>query len=181
MFNYFDTEIINFKEVVDIWKKYKLTIKSEDYLIHNLTEGENLMLLSNTYYNNINDWWIIYLFNNMYDANFSLIQSNVINSTINKYIGMIYSYSTLNTKNKNIIKFHIRSFYLESYDLKTSITKTNNLLTSKSAVEIEKFKEYIQTKLIYDSFYNKPLKIPNSELVKVIKNTFQTFSKNWKK
>lgn len=181
MFQYFDKQIINGNEVVDIWKNFKIEIKSNDYSIHVLSEGENLMSISHKYYNSINNWWIIYLFNNLDNINFSLLQSDTIYNTIEKYKNDLINYSNLSTKRKAYITELIRNFYLlENYSIIESISLTNDFLKLTDDNEINRFIEYLQSLILLESFYNTKLKIPNIGLVKEIKNKLSEYSKLWK-
>lgn len=182
MFNYFDTTVFNNKKIIDIWKRYSLNIISEDFTIHKLSEGDNLMSISYKYYNTINDWWIIYLFNELYDINFSLLQSNVLINTIDDYKYKIENYSSLLKKEQLKIFYLIRNMYINiGNNIQDANNKTNTLLTSLPADEIIIASDYINLKITEDSFFNQSLKIPNTELSKEIKNTLYSFSKNWKK
>lgn len=180
MFEYFDSVTINDIERVDIWKNFEISIVSTDYQIHKLTEGENLMSISNKYYNTINNWWVIYLFNNMNNINFSILYPETIQATIDKHKSDIINHSSLGSKRKAYITEVIRSYYNESYTLLESIKLTNTLLTFKSNSEIIKIADYIQSQLLIESYFNTNLKIPNISLVKEIKNKMSAFSKNWK-
>lgn len=180
MFQYFDKEIINGKEVVDIWKNFKIEISTNDYSIHVLSEGENLMGISYKYYNTIDNWWILYIFNNMNNINFSFIQNETILNTLNKHRNDIINYNNLSLRRKAYISENVRNFYLESYSLEEAISKTNSLLLNKDTNEINSFIDYLQSVILLDSFYNTKLKIPNIGVVKEIKNKMSEYSKLWK-
>lgn len=181
MFQYFNTVNINNKEVVDIWKNFKIEIQSKDYTEYQLLENDNLMLISFRFYNTIDNWWILYYFNDIHDINFDLLQNDTIQETSNTFRFNILNYSKITTKQQMFVKELIRDFYRINNDLITSIKLTDELIKNKNNKEIELFINFIETKLLFDSFYNKTIRIPNINLVKEIKNKLSEFSKLWKR
>lgn len=181
MFQYFNTVNINNKEVVDIWKNFKIEIQSKDYTEYQLLENDNLMLISFRFYNTIDNWWILYYFNDIHDINFDLLQNDTIQETSKTFRFNILNYSKITTRQQMFLKELIREFYGINNDLITSIKLTEELINTKNLNEIDQFINFIETKLLFDSFYNKTIKIPNINLVKEIKNKLSDFSKLWRR
>lgn len=184
MFNYFNTIEINSSSVLDIWKSIDIDIDSDNYQTYKIIEGDNLMGISYKHYGNINDWWVIYLFNNMYNINFELLQPEVLEATVLKHRTDVINYDTITTKRQNYIRETIRNYYLISNDLIDSIKLTNRLLSDDSLKNDEEFLSlysgYIEDTLIINSYYDTTLKIPNGKLLFQIKNEINSFAKVWK-
>lgn len=181
---YFDTETIDGAEVVDIWKAIDISEFSdlETDTLHVLNENENLMDLSFKYYDTIDDWWIIFLYNDLYDSNFNLLNSKTIETTQNKYIYDLMNYSNLTKSTKQYIRYLVREFYIaKEYSLKESISKVEEIINSGLTDEFTNdFKLYIYETMISKSYFRIQLKIPSNLVVYKIKNELETLSLVWK-
>ena len=181
MFKYFDTEIVNNKEIVDVFKKIDLGITTDKYTYHDLSENENLMDISFKYYANINDWWCIYLFNNMYDVNFDIISDLTIESSIEYYIYNLNNYALLPDKEKQITNQLVRTYYASiDYDIIDSIKMANESLKNVDGEFIYEMTVFIKDTLINNSYFSKKLKIPKLSVVLDIKNKLEELSVLWK-
>jgi len=184
MFDYFNKTTFNDKQIIDVWKNIEINIDSNEYQVYKIKEGDNLMLLSYKYYGNINDWWIIYLFNNMYDINFELLQPSILEETILKHRTDIINYENITIKRQNYIRESIRNYYYSiGNQLTDSIKLTNKTLNDNSLKNSEEFLSaytgFIEDKIIVDSYYNNTLKIPTGPLMFKIKNKLEEFSTIW--
>jgi len=67
----------NEKLLVDLFRRYKFLEKFKDnlafYLVHDVIDGENPENISYKYYGTQDYWWIILLFNEIYDPFFGWI------------------------------------------------------------------------------------------------------------
>lgn len=182
---YYSTKIIDNITVVDIWETFDINqfIGEYNFQYHSLNQHENLMDLSFIYYDTIDDWWIIFLFNQLWDINFCILQDKTIKNTKDKYIFNLQNYDNLEIKEQNITKYLIQQFYLQNNSLKESISFsstaiTTNLIATQSFQD--SIKQYIFNKLIEDSAFKKELKIPNQLTAYKIKNEFERLSIIWK-
>jgi hypothetical protein len=181
IFSYYDTEIWNNTEIVDIFKNLELDITTEDYNYHAPTENENLMLISFKYYDTIDNWWIIYLFNYLFDVNFSIINSNTINTTSDYYTNILDNFNNSTEDLKGKLIEIVRNYYLfEGDDLKTSIIKTNNSIKDNNNTFQNNISLYIKNELIKESYLTVKLKIPSNEIVFDIKNKLEVLTVYWK-
>lgn len=184
MFDYFNKITINGNTVLDIWKNIDINIDSDDYQVYKLKEGDNLMLISYNFYGNINDWWIIYLFNDMYNINFELLQPAVLEATLLKHRTDILEYNTITIKRQNYIRETLRTYYMSlENSLVDSIKLANKTLKDDSIKNSELFlseyASFLEDKILIESYYNTPLKIPNGKLMFKIKNALEDFSSIW--
>ena len=178
MFEYFDTETIDGEEVVDVWKDFSIEIDTTDYQFYQLVEGDNLMSISYKFYGNISDWWIIYVFNNLNNINFDLIQQETIQATLDKHENDINGYDDLPAKRKAYINQIVRDFYNVDNDIKTAVQLANEFLFDPTG-DMYSFLDFLKSLIITESFYNEELKIPNKSVVSEIKNEFEDFSEVW--
>lgn len=178
--NYYD--IVD-SSTLDIWKNIDFgdTLESTDYQLYELSNYDNLMGLSYRFYNTIDDWWIIYLFNNIYDINFSLITDSVIQKTIAKKLYNVQNYNNLIAIDKLKTLELIRNFYLVDNSLEDSIILTNNLLDSPITDDIflKELSNYINIEIISNSFIKNKIKIPSFEIVLKMKNIMEEHSLTW--
>lgn len=181
MFEYFDKENLYNTTVIDVWKQISFEIEVKDYQLYQIVEGDNLMNISYKFYNTINDWWVIYLFNGLTNINFDLLQTRVLEETVQKHKYLIENYNDLIVEDRKYIENIIRNFYLVENDLITSISKTNDFLSTLDEFEKENIIVYVQDTILIESFYNKELKIPNSNTVLDIKNKMEELSELWNK
>ena len=179
MFSYFNTIKVYNTDVKDIWKKLTFEIELEDYQLYQIIDGDNLMNISYKFYNTINDWWVIYLFNGLNNINFDLLQSKVLDETIVKHKELVYNYNTISTKDKKYIETVVREYYLVDFELKEAIQKSILFLEVLNPDDIEDFIIYVQDDILINSFYNKELKIPNTDTVMKIKNKMEDLSEFW--
>ena len=181
MFKYFDIEMINNTEVVDIFKTIKLDITTNDYTYHILTENENLMSISYKKYDTIDDWWIIYLFNKMNDVNFDIVNDNTIETSLDYYINNVWNYNVILAKEKQTTNHLIRSYY-KSLDYSTidSIKMANAILKNINNDFIFELRLFIKDTLINESYFNKQIKLPTQRVVFDIKNKMEALSEVWK-
>jgi len=186
MFSYYDTEIINNKEVIDIWKKVDLSkfLNSNDFIFHSLNEQENLMTLSYKYYGTINDWWAIFLFNKLYDVNFCILLNDTIKNTQDSYVYDVMFYDSITRKRQQYIEYLIREFYSKSNTIEQSILLTVDRLSTnlkrRDDEFIDEFKLYIFNELINSSTYRIQIKIPSNQVVYDIKTELEKYSITWK-
>lgn len=186
MFSYYDTEIIDNQIVIDVWKNLELDdlLASEDYIFHTLNENENIMDISWKYYNNTTDWWIIYLFNKLYDVNFDILQNPTIGNTQNYYVYNLQNYLDIEPEKQKYLQYVIRRYYMETETLENAVIQTAARLATKASRNdpefIDSFKVYIYDYLVNRSTYKIQLKVPNSQLVYNIKNRFEQLSVVWK-
>jgi len=186
MFNeYFSNLITDNSTVVDIWKTFDIDsfIKDDNFIFHTLNPHENLMDLSFKYYDSIDDWWVIFLFNKFWDVNFCILQDDTIKNTQDKYLFNLQNYNVLDKKEKNITKYMIRQFYLQNNNLEDAVKLTDTSITSNLILDINfqnDIKQYIFNFLLSESTYQKQIKIPNQITVYKIKNEFERLSIKWK-
>jgi hypothetical protein len=185
MFEYFDIENIDNINIVDVWKIFDISefIEKDNYIYHELNHKENLMDLSYKYYDTIDDWWVIFLFNNFIDINFSILQDKTIKNTQDTYLFNLNNYDNIEKTEKDKTKYLVRQYYLIDNNLEDSIRKTNEVLNNPLLRNDEDFqesiKQFIFDKLISDSTYQKQIKIPNQLTVYKIKNKFERLSNIW--
>ena len=186
MFNeYFSNLTIDNLTVVDIWETYDINsfIKDDNFIYHTLNSHENLMDLSFKYYGSIDDWWVIFLFNKFWDVNFCILHDSTIKNTQDKYMFNLQNYNVLDKKEKNITKYMIRQFYLQSNNLEDAIKLTDIAITTNLILDTDfqnDIKKYIFNFLLSESTYQKQIKIPNQITVYKIKNEFERLSIKWK-
>jgi hypothetical protein len=180
-FDYFDEELIDSVNIVDVWKDVDIDefIEDDNFEYHNLNEHENLMDLSFKYYDTIDNWWIIFLFNKFLDINFCMLQSKTIANTQDKYVYNLGNYNNIEKKEKDITKYIVRQFYLTSNTLEESIILTNSALNNISSTLIDNIKEYIYNTLILESTYKQQIKIPNQITTYKIMNYMEKRSIEW--
>lgn len=180
MFSYFDTQTINSQTVVDVWKKFQIDVDSEDYTNHDLVDGDNLMMISYKYYNNIDDWWVIYIYNELLNSNFSLLQTSTIRSTVDKHSEDVNNYDNLSRSRKKYINASLRDYFINrGFSIKESIGEMRNFLIDVDSDTLTQYLSYIENIIISESFYNEKLKIPNSKVVFDIKNQLEELSQSW--
>lgn len=180
MFEYFDRENYNNYEIVDIWKKFKITIDTDNYTYHKVSEGDNLMNISFNYYNTHDDWWVIYLFNGMNNQNFDFIPSTVLRKTLEKYRYLFNNYNTLLDKEKGELKRIVRNYFISlENSKKESITLTDGFINDLHEDNIDTIIQFIESDILTNSYYNTELKIPDMSVVFEIKNKFEDLSDIW--
>lgn len=180
MFEYFDIENIDNINIVDIWKEYDISeFITDDYTIYIPSEYENLQLISYNFYDTIDDWWVIYLFNELYDVNFHMYNDDILQSTLDNHSYYIENYDTISIKYKNYIKEQLRNYFMESYTIKEAIVLTEEFLNNQNQDDIDTFLIYIQDKIVADSILRKGIKIPNTLTAYKIKNYFESLSVKW--
>ena len=172
-FNYFplENDILNVYKSIDL---SELTI-SEDYTLYTPNEGDNLMLISYKYYDTIEDWWIIFLFNNLYDINFTFLTHETIIRTSEYYLNLINSYISLSDKDKAFIKNIVFEFYRTFMTIEESIILTNQNLNSPTTTFLNLFNDYIEKEVIN----GVTIKIPSTTLLLSIKNYLEQKSNEW--
>ena len=183
MFEYFNTVVYNERNIVDVYKTFDLGIDTEDYTYYTPTIGEDLMIISYNNYDTIDNWWVIFLFNDMYDTLFDIINDNTISSTNDYYINLIENYNSLETSNKKIVIELIRDYYLNlDYTLKEAVKATDVVVQDISNISdtlLEYISQYIKDTIVSDSILASKIKIPSSDVVYDIKNAFETLSVEW--
>ena len=185
MFTYYDVELIDNQPVIDVWKNLELDdlLVSEDYQFHILNENENIMDISFRYYNNTTDWWVIYLFNRMYDCNFDILQNPTISNTQDYYVYNLKNYLSIEKSEQKYLQYVLRRFYMQNETLEDAIRHTNERLATDASRNdpefIDTFKVYIYDYLVNRSTYKIQLKVPNSNLVYKIKNRLEQLSVIW--
>ena len=178
MFEYFSTApdgSLNVYKIIDI-SDIQLT---ENYTYHDVVEGENLMSISYLHYNTKDNWWIIFLFNNVYDANFFNINDVVISDSTDYYLNSLVTYNLLSSSDKADVKFNITNYFKSFNNLKDSIILANQAIANPT-LYLSGYKDYIVNLIINNSVFIKKLKIPNSDIVYAIKNRMDTYSISWK-
>ncbi len=181
IFEYFDVETINNKQVIDVWKRFTLSVNTTNFEYHDLNENENLMLISNRYYNTIENWWVIYLFNELYDYNFSIINNVSIDRTVSGIFSNLSNIDTIVEAERFRVIDLIRTFYLRDFNLLESITRTNTILEQPTSEFLREFEEFLRETILEESMFVKKLKIPGSDVVFDIKNRFEEFAVVWQR
>lgn len=186
MFKYFDTELVNNQSVVDVWKNIDFSkIKaSTDYNFHTLNAQENLMDLAFKYYGTINDWWCIYIFNDLYDINFCILQEATITNTQNEYSYNVQNYTSITKIKQQYIEYILREYYLVENDFEEAIRLTADRLSTaekRNDVDfIDSFRVYIYDYLINQSSYRVQIKIPSQMVVYSMKTLLDKYEVQWK-
>jgi hypothetical protein len=70
---YYLTSEIDFEttKIIDIWKKFQFkNFTTNDYIYYNVKNGEIPELISYNYYGTTDYWWIVLLFNDIFDPFF---------------------------------------------------------------------------------------------------------------
>lgn len=180
MFKYFDLTSSGF---LDVWKKIDISdIKeTDDFVFHDMTNDDNLMRISNQYYKTINDWWVLFLFNGVYDVNFFIPTDNTIQTTANTAISNLENYSDLISSEKVKVKANVYGYFRTFNDTVESISLTMSNINSQTEDFKNNYKEYIIQTLTNESFFSEKIKIPNSNVVYQIKNRLDKLSVEWKK
>lgn len=186
---------------MSLFKKYPLTtygfldvfktmsfqddiFQSEDYTVYEINENDNLMSISYQYYETVEDWWIIFIFNKLDNYLFAIPNEKIINDTVLFYTNMLIDYETASQHDKYLIKVAIRNFFKTTYDTKTAIRKASEHLEDEESRNDEifliDFSEFIYNDIVMKSTYTTKLKIPSLGLVYKIKNYLKSLSIDWK-
>lgn len=178
MFNYFNEITANDRLILDIFRAYEFDITTEDYFYHELVEGDNLMSISHKHYDTIDDWWCIYIFNDMFDFNFDIVNSSTIETSVTFHMNQLESYDSLLDINQKKVSSKLRTFYMsKGNDIKGAIILANELISNVSTnltLELrDEIKNYIFEELINSSNFVSKIKIPSSNVVYKMKTKLE--------
>jgi hypothetical protein len=158
-------------------------LKSPDYTLYKPLETDNLMTISFKHYRNVDDWWVIYFFNNISDVTFSIINNNVINDTIDYYIGLVQDYDNISERLQNSIFEIVLQFFLSTNDFEEAVALTNNQLSTEENRNnvnfINDFKMSILEYVIEKTGVGDSIKIPDLSLVFKMKTIMNNKSIVW--
>ncbi len=179
IFEYFDTQTINNQEVIDVWKTYTLNIETTNFQYHDIVEMDTLMSISFRYYDTIDNWWVIYLFNELKDINFAITTDNTINRTVQGILSDLNNINTISNRARLKVRELVREFYLTTNTIQESIVLANDNIALLEPVFLYDFESYLRNTIIEASPTVEKLKIPASVVVFDIKNEFERLAVIW--
>lgn len=181
-FNYFpiENDILNTFKTID-WGNL---LESDLYSLYTPSQYDNLMSISFKYYQNIDDWWIIYFFNKMTDNTFAILPISTVNGTIEYYISLMKNYADLDAKEKLKIKECIINFFIyqgQDYRtaIKSAIENLNNILYRTDPITVSEVKDFLFMHIMTDTTYSDPIKIPSLQVVYRMKAIMNQLEIDW--
>ena len=185
MFQYFSKLEFDNNEMINVFKTVDVSqfVVVGNYDIYQPLENDNLMNISHLFYDNTEDWWVLYLYNKLYDVNFDLINNEVLEFTLENNEANIIDYDNLSEQTKANTNSMVRDYYLLTNDEVTSIGLANTVLNDEVARQQAAFlldiRVYLEERFLSESKINDKLKIPNTETVLDIKNYLEALSVIW--
>lgn len=180
---YFHTTKYGF---VDVFKEMRFSdeiMATEDYTVHEINEDENLMSISYDYYETVDDWWALFVFNKFDNYMFTIPNEKIINDTVEFYRTLLINYEESDKDSQFLLKSAVRSFFNSMYDFRTAIRRTAEVLGDESERSDEifmiDFSQYIYNDVILKSTYTTKIKIPSLQVIYKMKNELKRLSLDW--
>ncbi len=178
--NFFNYYIKDDSNKLNVYKELEFNnLDMKSYNIYKITEDDNLMNISHKFYGTIDDWWTIYLFNRMDSLLTSLPNDSFLFNIVDEIDDMVTNYNTLVQKDKNKIFTMVFDYFRSSYDVLTSIEKTNSFLTLEDLEERYKFKDYLFDYFLYYCKMNGEIKIPSLNNIYKMKQSMNNYNTIW--
>lgn len=181
-FDYFS----EFENILDVFKHIEFgdILESTDYTNHNPKPGENLMKIAYNYYRSVDDWWVIYEFNQLHDLFFSILTEDVLSHTVDAYWNRILNYGTLSEYEKNLIEEFLRFYYIDQgytflQSVSMSVGKLNDANTPSDYIFESSFKNFVVDYMVRTTTLSIPLKIPSSTVLLGMKAKMNNYKVSW--
>lgn len=180
---YYDQE----DNIVDVFKQldFSSITSTDSYNLYEPYDTDNLMTIAYKFYKNVDDAWVIYIFNKLADAMFAIIPKYIIDTTVAAYIDKIIDYDNTTIADQRISQELVREYYMQDYDFDEAATKAIETLSSPSLRAnvnfTMSFQGYLYEQLLINERIDAPLKIPTMSVVLQMKAYMNKYSIAWKK
>lgn len=179
---YYDQE----DQIVDVFKQIDFgnIIETDQYELYQPLESDNLMSIAHRFYRNVDDAWILYFYNKMSDAMFSIVPRYIVDVSVEGYADNIIDYDDIAEHDQKICEELVREYYLQDYDFAAASKKAIETLKSPSARVstnfIIPFKDYLYEQIIVNEKISNPIKIPQMKVVLQMKAYMNRYSIAWR-